>query len=649
MSSDVIRVVGARQHNLKNLTVEIPRNRLVVITGPSGSGKSSLAFDTLFAEGRRKYVESLSVYARQFLDQMEKPDVDQIEGLSPAIAIEQRGSAANPRSTVATTTEVYDHLRLLYAHLGRAHDPETGEPLVRETTEDIAAAILALDPGTRLMLLAPVVSGDKGEFRDVLERLAREGFVRARVDGEFVELVANRPVRLDPGRKHSVEVVVDRLVIAEGIRPRLMDSLETALRWGHGTVLLLHQGPRTAGSDPGAVAWSERLHATGLRSRRTGRVCELATPQHFSFNSPKGACPVCHGLGQKRVFDAALVVPDGSKSLADGAVHPYRRLGGKRMAGYYQGLLKGLAAHDGVPMDRPWDELPTAFRERLLQGTGGEPVEFWHKHAGVPRKASKPWEGVLPNLERLFAESSSEFTRNRLKAYMTLQPCDACFGRRLRPESLAITLGEGTSVATGPGPAIPGLNIAQFCALPIEAADAFLDSLVLDDWQRQVAGEVLAEIRTRLRFLITVGLGYLTLDRESGTLSGGEAQRIRLATQIGGGLVGVLYILDEPSIGLHQRDNDRLLQTLCRLRDLGNSVVVVEHDEDTIRQADYVLDMGPGAGIRGGEIVSRGTPKEIMADPRSVTGRYLSGDLRIEIPRRRVAPDPQRGWLEVLG
>jgi excinuclease ABC subunit A len=655
MSGEVIRVVGARQHNLRNLTVEIPRNRLVVITGPSGSGKSSLAFDTLFAEGQRKYVESLSVYARQFLDQLEKPDVDHIEGLSPAIAIEQRGSSSNPRSTIATTTEIYDYLRLLYAHLGQAHDPETGAPMHRQTAEGVASAVLALPPATRVMLLAPVVADAQGEFRDVLERLAREGFVRARVDGQLLEIIAGKPVRLDPAKRHSIDVVVDRLVIADGLRSRLMDSLETALKWGEGSVTVLHQSADSRKARAGATPadgglWTETRHSTGMRSPSTGRVYEAATAQHFSFNSPKGACPVCHGLGQKLVFDAALIVPDGTKSLEDGAVHPYRRLGGKRMATYYQGLLKGMAQHYSVPLDRPWNELPATFRERLLQGTGEEPIEFWFKHAGTPRKVSKPFEGVLPNLQRLYVESDSEFTRNRLKAYMTLHPCDACGGRRLRPESLAITLpsAPGGAVDTGAGP-VPGLSIAAFCALPIQSANAFLESLSLDDFQRQVAGEVVAEIRKRLGFMVQVGLGYLALDREFGSLSGGEAQRIRLATQIGAGLVGVLYILDEPSIGLHQRDNDRLLATVRHLRDLGNSVLVVEHDEDTIRQADHVLDLGPGAGVQGGQIVAQGTPAEIMANPRSLTGRYLSGDLRIEIPRQRVRPSPEKGWLEILG
>jgi len=671
MAKEFIRVVGARQHNLKNLTVEIPRDRLVVITGPSGSGKSSLAFDTLFAEGQRKYVESLSVYARQFLDQLEKPDVEHIEGLSPAIAIEQRSSAANPRSTIATTTEIYDYLRLLFANVGQPHDPESGQPMTRRTTPEIADTLLALPLQTRLMLLAPVVDAQKGEFRDVLERLAREGFVRARVDGELIELVANKPARLDPQAKHLIEVVVDRVVIADGVRTRLVDSLETALKWGEGRIVCLHQLPgaggtgktktRDAAATGPADPWIERQHSTRLFSPATGKTYEPPTAQHFSFNSPRGACPVCHGLGQKRVFDAALIVPDETKSLEEGAVHPYRRLGGKRMVTYYQGLLKGVAGHYGVPLDRPWKELPADFKEKLLTGTGPEEVEFWFMHAGAPRKTRKAFEGVVPNLERLYAESESEFTRNRLKAYMTLAPCDACGGKRLRPELLAVTLPgvldgsvrlprELLVPATADSPAgIPGVNIATFCALPIAAADEFLGTLQLTPLQQQIAAELVSEIRKRLQFLRRVGLDYLTLDRESGTLSGGEAQRIRLATQIGAGLMGVLYILDEPSIGLHQRDNERLLQTVRNLRDLGNSVLVVEHDEDTMLAADHLIDFGPGAGIHGGEIVAQGTPAEVMANPRSLTGRYLRGELRIEIPRQRVKPRPEKGWLELLG
>ena len=640
MSKEFIRVVGARQHNLKNLSLEIPRDRLVVITGPSGSGKSSLAFDTLFAEGQRKYVESLSAYARQFLDQMQKPEVDHIEGLSPAIAIEQRTSGTNPRSTIATTTEIYDYLRLLYAHLGQPHDPETGTPMACQSATEIVDRIALLPTKTRLMVLAPVVEGQRGEFRDVLERLQREGFVRVRVDGQIQELNPKEPIRLDAKATHTVEVVVDRIVMAEGVRVRLADSVETALRWGEGRLKVLHQAPDRP-TDP----WTETLHSTRMYSPATGRSFDTPTPQHFSFNSPKGACPVCHGLGQKMVFDPSLIVPDETKTLEDGAVQPYRRMGGKKMVSYYKGLIKGVAKHCEAPLDQPWKDLSEKARQTLMHGSGTDEVEFWFMSGGAPKKTSKPFEGVLPNLERLYADSESEFTRNRLKAYMTLHPCDACRGRRLRPEMLAVTLGTETSV----GSLVPGRSIADFCGLSIAEAHSVLAGLSMSDLQRRIAGEVILDIRKRLGFLVEVGLGYLTLDRESGSLSGGEAQRIRLATQIGAGLVGVLYILDEPSIGLHQRDNDRLLETVRRLRDAGNSVIVVEHDEDTIRAADYVLDMGPGAGIHGGELVAHGTPAEIMAHPRSSTGRYLSGDLCIPVPRHRVEPREDKGWIEILG
>ncbi len=661
MSKDFIRLRGARQHNLKNVALEIPRDRLVVLTGPSGSGKSSLAFDTIFAEGQRKYVESLSAFARQFLDQLPKPDLDHIEGLSPAIAIEQRSSGGNPRSTIATTTEIYDYLRLLYANVGQAHDPATGTPLSAQTPSQIVDKVAALPAKSRVMLLAPVVDQERGEFRDVLERLAREGFVRARVDGQILELIANKPARLDAKAKHTIEVVVDRVIIADGVRTRLADSLETALRWGEGRVLVLHQPSDSTTPD----RWLETLHSTRMYSPATGRSFDTPTPQHFSFNSPKGACPVCHGLGQKLVFDPALIVPDETKSLEDGAVKPYRGMGGKKMVVYYKGLLKGVANHYGAPLDAPWKDLKPEFKDKLLHGTGDDEIEFWFMHAGAPRKTKKVFEGILPNLERLYAESESEFTRNRLKNYMTLSPCDACHGRRLKPEVLAITLAKAecgmrnaelacetlspNSELRAPNSKIPGLSIAAFCALSIAEADVFLAQLPLTEFQRQVAGEVVREIRARLGFLLEVGLGYLTLDRESGTLSGGEAQRIRLATQIGAGLMGVLYVLDEPSIGLHQRDNDRLLATLRHLRDLGNTVLVVEHDEDTIRSADHVVDMGPGAGTHGGEVVAQGTVAEIVAHPKSTTGRYLRGDLRIEVPRQRLAPREDRGWIEVVG
>ena len=638
MARDSIKIGGARQHNLKNLSLSIPRDKLVVITGLSGSGKSSLAFDTIYAEGQRKYVESLSAYARQFLDQMEKPEVDFIEGLSPAVAIEQRGAGANPRSIIATTTEVYDYLRLLFANVGQPHCPVSGQPISRQTTSDIVDDILALPVKTRVMLLAPVVVRQKGEFRDVIERLAREGFVRARVDGALVELSSNVRVKLDPKVRHTIEAIVDRLVIDDKIRVRLGDSVETALKWGDGRLLVLSQPAESAGA--AGAPWSESLHSNRHYSPATGLTFDPPTPKHFSFNSPLGACPVCHGLGQKLVFDEHLIVPDAEKSLDKGAILPWRR-GAKRMIVYYKALLRGMAAHFAQSVETPWKDLPADFKEKLLLGTGEDEISFTFWRAGKISSVRKPFEGIIPNLERLHAETESEFTKNRLKAFMNPQPCDACQGRRLKPEILAVTLG---AAPPRPPSAIEGLSIMDVCALSIEEADAFFA-----DFQRKIAGDLIKEIRARLGFLKNVGLGYLTLDRESGTLSGGEAQRIRLATQIGAGLVGVLYILDEPSIGLHQRDNDRLLQSLEGLRDLGNSVLVVEHDEETIRRADYVLDLGPGAGVLGGELVAAGSVADIEAAPRSLTGRYLKGELKIPVPKSRLKPSLDRGWLEVLG
>jgi excinuclease ABC subunit A len=709
VSKGFIKIGGAREHNLKNLTLNIPRDKLVVITGLSGSGKSSLAFDTVYAEGQRKYVESLSAYARHFLDQMQKPDVDFIEGLSPAIAIEQRSSGSSPRSIIATTTEIYDYLRLLFAHIGQPYCPETGVPIVTQTTSDIVDKILALPPRTRVMLLAPVVREEKGEFRDVVERLGREGFVRARIDGELVELANGVRVKLEPKEKHTIEAVVDRLVIDEKIRVRLSDSVETALKWGEGVLLTLHQTPDEQSKvqslkskvqeGPVAIAagmtamdsngWIETLHSNRNLSPATGKSYEPLTPKHFSFNAPAGACPVCHGLGQKMVFDEGLVVPDPDKSLEQGAILPWRR-GGKRMVTYYKGLLRGVAAHYDQSLEKPYKDLPEDFKRALLWGSGETEIEFTFWRAGKMSKVKRAFEGVIPNLERLFQESESEFTRNRLKAFMAPQFCDACNGQRLKPEILAVRLGtevqnpkskvqsSGGNGANKPGgskdvpltpsdgerqkaqlaaqagpartvPTLPGLSIMDVCGLSIERADEFFATLKLTEFQEKIARDVIKEIRARLGFLKNVGLGYLTLNRESSTLSGGEAQRIRLATQIGAGLVGVLYILDEPSIGLHQRDNDRLLRTLEGLRDLGNSVLVVEHDADTIRQADYVLDLGPGAGVRGGELVATGTLSEVLANTHSLTAKYLTGELSIPIPRQRVKHSPERGWLEVLG
>jgi len=663
VSKEFIRIGGAREHNLKNLTLEIPRDKLVVITGLSGSGKSSLAFDTIYAEGQRKYVESLSAYARQFLDQMQKPDVDFIEGLSPAIAIEQRSAGSSPRSIIATTTEIYDYLRLLYAHVGRPFCPETGVPIVRQTTSDIVEKVLALPAGTRVLLLAPVVRDQKGEFRDVIERLAREGFVRARVDGQLFELATGVRIKLDPKQRHTIEAVVDRLVIDEKVRIRLSDSVETALRWGQGVLRTLHLAAeaRPPASPSGEAAWVETLHSNRNLSPATGKSYEPLTPKHFSFNAPAGACPLCHGLGLKLVFDRGLIVPDPEKSLEQGAMVPWRR-GGKRMVAYYKALLRGVAAHCQQGLETPWQALPEDFKDLLLHGSGQTEITFHFWRAGKSSEVRRPFEGVIPNLERLYAESESEFTRNRLKGFMSPQFCDACRGRRLKPEVLAVRLGQDRPAAgagaapeaeAGAGqakpPPLPGLSIMDVCALSVEQADDFFAGLKLSEFEEKIARDIIKEIRARLGFLKNVGLGYLTLDRESGTLSGGEAQRIRLATQIGAGLVGVLYILDEPSIGLHQRDNERLLRTLEGLRDLGNSVLVVEHDAETIRRADYILDLGPGAGVHGGEVVAAGGLPELLAHPASLTAKYLRGELAIPVPRRRVKPSEERGWLEVLG
>jgi len=648
MSKEFIKIGGAREHNLKNLTLQIPRDKLVVVTGLSGSGKSSLAFDTIYAEGQRKYVESLSAYARQFLDQLQKPDVDFIEGLSPAIAIEQRSSGSNARSIIATTTEIYDYLRLLYAHIGQAHCPETGVPISTQSTSDIVDKILTLPPKTKIMLLAPVVRRQKGEFRDVFERLAREGFVRVRVDGELLELGdENKRIKLDKKKFHNIEAVVDRLVIDDKIRVRLGDSVQTALRLGEGVMFTLHQPPMATD----ATQWTETLHSNKMCSPATGKSYDPPTPKHFSFNAPAGACPVCHGLGQNMVFDEALVVPDMELPL-DGAIQPWRRAG-KRLIIYYKAMLRSVAAHFNVSTETPYKDLPDDFKKVLLHGSGEDDIEFKFWRAGKVSSINRPFEGVLPNLERLATDSESEFIRNRLKAYMAPEFCDACGGKRLKPEILAVTLGgEGfTSQFKNKRSKIkiPGLSIMDVCALSVEKADEFFAALKLTEFEQKIANEVIKEIRARLGFLKNVGLGYLTLDRESGTLSGGEAQRIRLATQIGAALVGVLYVLDEPSIGLHQRDNDRLLATLKGLRDLGNTVLVVEHDADTIRAADYILDLGPGAGVHGGELVAAGTLPEILAAKKSLTGQYLMGELKIEVPKKRNVPTEEKGWLELLG
>ncbi len=646
MGKEFIRIGGAREHNLKNLTLNIPRDQFVVITGLSGSGKSSLAFDTIYAEGQRKYVESLSAYARQFLDQLKKPELDYIEGLSPAIAIDQHGAGNNPRSIIATTTEIYDFLRVLYAVIGQPHCPVSGQPINHQSSSDIVDRLLELPLRTRVLVLAPLVRKQKGEFRDVIERMAREGFVRARIDGDIVELTINGRIKLDPKKLHTIEAVIDRLVVDEKIRVRLGDSVETALQWGNGDLVTLHQ----LVEDTAANAWVEMNHSNRMYSPATGQTFDRLTSKHFSFNSPSGACPVCHGLGQKLIFDPALIVPNAEKSLEDGALLPWRR-GGKRMILYYKALLRGITKHYDVSLETPYHSLPESFKTALMEGSGSTDLDFIFNRAGKPSKITRAFEGVIPNLQRLYQESESEFTRNRLKGFMSPMDCDACNGARLKPEIRAVTLGTASKVqeVENSEVAIPGLSIMDVCSLSVMEAQKFFANLTLSDFQRKIGNDLIREIQKRLKFLSDVGLGYLTLNRESGTLSGGEAQRIRLATQIGAGLVGVLYILDEPSIGLHQRDNDRLLESMENLRDAGNSVIVVEHDEDTIRRADYVIDLGPGAGVHGGELVAAGTLAQVLANPKSLTAKYLNGEYAVPIPKKRIQPSNEKGFIEILG
>ncbi len=638
MPAEVIKISGARQHNLKNLHVEIPREKLVVITGLSGSGKSSLAFDTLYAEGQRRYVESLSAYARQFLDRLEKPDVDFIEGLSPAIAIEQRDAGANPRSTIATTTEVYDYLRLLFSAVGQPHDPFTGRPLNRQTTQQIVDQILAYEPASKIVVLAPLIEDEPGEFRDVVEKIKREGFVRVRIDGQIIELDRSERTRLKKNQPHTIEAVVDRLVVRDGIRVRLADSIETALKWGGNRVVVLCQR-RDSATPTGE--WQELRYSTDYGNAETGFTLGELTPKHFSFNSHLGACPACHGLGTQLVVDPELMIPDTSKTLAEGVITPWRR-GTKRMQAYYRHLQSALVKHFRVDEDVPFADLPDEFKKALYFGTNGQPIKMSFGD-NEEKNAGKPFEGLVPQMQRLYEETQSEFTRHRIRAFMAREPCKICGGARLKPEVLAVTIKDRHQRE---------LNIHQFSEQTIETAVRFIEALDLPAQQQIIVAEVMREIQSRLQFLVEVGLGYLTLNRESGTLSGGEAQRIRLATQIGSGLAGVLYILDEPSIGLHQRDNARLLATLRRLRDLGNSVIVVEHDEETIRSADHIVDLGPGAGPRGGEIVAQGNLDEILRAKDSLTADYLSRRARIAIPRQRAKPrsgDHSEGWLTVLG
>ena len=624
MADNFILVEGAREHNLKNITVRIPRGSLCVVTGLSGSGKSSLAFDTLYAEGQRKYVESLSSYARMFLEQLQKPDVDRIEGLSPAIAIEQRTAGSNPRSIVATTTEIHDYLRLLYASVGRQHCHQCGKPIARQSAEEIVNQILKEPEGTKVQLLAPLVEGRKGEHAEVFESARRLGFTRAQVDGEIVEL--ENPPKLDKQKKHSIAAVVDRLVVADKIRGRLTDSVELALKQGEGVLHALFQEPGEA------VAWAPRMFSEKNACADCGISFDALLARNFSFNSPYGACPRCDGLGQMLVFDEDLVVPDPTKSIDAGAIAAWRPAG-RREAIYRKGLLRALAKHLGFDLATPWEELPARIRDVVLHGSGEEDVElgFWMR--GAWRKYRKPFEGVIPNLQRRYAETDSDYIKQKLAGFMSRLPCTACGGKRLKPESLACR--------------VAGQGIMEVMERSARDAAEWFAHLPLTEQEQKIAAEVLKEIRQRLKFLCDVGLGYLNLNRESGTLSGGEAQRIRLATQVGAGLVGVLYVLDEPSIGLHQRDNEKLLRTLKGLRDLGNTVVVVEHDEQTIREADYVIDLGPAAGVHGGEVVFAGTVPELLQSKDSLTAQFLNGARKIDVPHERKEPGEE--WLEILG
>jgi excinuclease ABC subunit A len=601
---DKIVIKGAREHNLKGFDLELPRDKLVVITGVSGSGKSSLAFDTIYAEGQRRYVESLSAYARQFLEQMDKPDVESIEGLSPAIAIEQKTTSRNPRSTVGTVTEVYDYLRLLFARVGLPHCYKCGKLITFQTIQQMVDRVMELREGTRVLILSPIVRGRKGEYRKELEGLLRSGYTRVKVDGEMRRL--EETIILDKRRKHYIDVVVDRLFIKEGIAGRLADSLEISARLSGGIVKVEVQGPST-----GELFFNEKLSCV-----QCGISYQELTPTTFSFNSPHGACPECNGLGEKFYFDPDLVVPDKSRSLKDGAVSPW----GKR-AGYYQQILDSLARHYDFSLLAPFKRLPTKVKDIILYGSGQEEIEFFYRKDRNRYTFFEIFEGVLPNMERRYRETESADVREELEKYMNAQPCPVCKGSRLKREALFVKVGKK--------------SIHDIVKLSIKDAFKFFNALKLDKTRQEIARRILKEISERLGFLSKVGLDYITLDRPAATLAGGEGQRIRLATQIGSSLVGVLYILDEPSIGLHQRDNRRLLAALKRLRDMGNTVLVAEHDEATIRSADYVVDMGPGAGEWGGEVVSTGTHQDIMDDPRSVTGKYLSGALEIPVPKER--------------
>ncbi|HEY5410582.1 MAG TPA: excinuclease ABC subunit UvrA, partial [Caulobacteraceae bacterium] len=620
-----IRVRGAREHNLKNVSVDIPREQLVVLTGLSGSGKSSLAFDTIYAEGQRRYVESLSAYARQFLELMGKPDVDLIEGLSPAISIEQKTTSKNPRSTVGTVTEIHDYMRLLWARVGVPYSPATGLPIESQTVSQMVDKITTLPEGSRLYLLAPVIRGRKGEYRKEIADWQRAGYQRLKIDGQFYP-IEDAPV-LDKQIKHDIDVVVDRIVTKPDMEQRLADSLETALRLADGIAVAEWADVAEGESEPRRLLFSEKFACPV-----SGFTIAEIEPKLFSFNSPAGACTVCDGLGMKLAFDPDLVVPDKDKVLHKGAIAPWAR----SPSPFYTQTLQALSRHYGFSMDKPWHTLPEEARKVILFGTGEEKIRFEYDDGARKYGVTKPFEGVVTNMDRRWRETDSSWVREELGRYQSETPCEACGGLRLKPEALAVK--------------IDARNIGEVSALSIRVAREWFEDLEgrLTDKQAEIARRILKEIKDRLRFLVDVGLEYLTLSRGSGSLSGGESQRIRLASQIGSGLTGVLYVLDEPSIGLHQRDNARLLTSLKGLRDLGNSVLVVEHDEEAILTADHVIDLGPAAGIHGGHIIAEGTPADIMAEPKSLTGQYLNGDREIELPEQR-RPFSAKKTIKVIG
>jgi excinuclease ABC subunit A len=609
-------IAGAREHNLKDLHLRMPRNALVVITGLSGSGKSSLAFDTIYAEGQRRYVESLSAYARQFLGQMDKPDVDSIEGLSPAISIDQKTTSRNPRSTVGTVTEIYDYLRLLWARIGHPHCYNCGQPIAAQSAEQIVDQVMTFEEGTRFMVLAPVVRGRKGEYGKLFDELRAEGYTRVKVDGELRRL--EEDIALDKKFKHDIAVVVDRLVMRADLRKRLADSIETAVGLAEGIV-------EVELVDSGEIkTYSERFACLNC-----GTSMPELEPRMFSFNSPHGACPRCTGLGSQMEIDPELVVPDPSLSLAEGAILPWST----SASNYYEQMTQAIADRYEIDMETPWEDLDEEVRECFLYGTNGDRLYISYRNRyGRRRSYTTSFEGIVTNLERRYRETDSDYSREKIEEYMSVRPCPECKGARLRPESLAVKVG--------------GLGIHELTRMSAKRAIEWFDELELSDTERQIARLVLREIDERLRFLDSVGVGYLSLERAAGTLSGGEAQRIRLATQIGSSLVGVLYILDEPSIGLHQRDNERLIATLERLRDLGNTVIVVEHDEGTMRAADHLVDLGPGAGEHGGYVIAQGTPEEVMNVEESATGQFLAGTRAIEVPKKRRRPS---GYIEIEG